>query len=61
MATTPNRKLDCHSQFFGYEFSFNLLISKTYDCGGLALKPRPLLDVHLFLFELYDPRGNKYQ
>ena len=32
-----------------------------YDCGGLALKPHPLLNVHLFLFELYDPRGNKYQ
>jgi hypothetical protein len=47
--------------FFRYEFSINLLISKTYDCGGLALKPRSLLDVHLFLFELYDPRGNKYQ
>ena len=46
--------------FFRYEFSFNLLISKNYDCDGLALKPHPQLDFHLFLFELHNPRGNKY-
>ena len=47
--------------FFRYKFSFNLLICKTCDGNSLALRPHTLLDVHIFLFELHNPRRNKYQ
>jgi len=48
-------------RIFYYVFSLNVLICTAYECKGLSLTPYPLLDLHLFLLELHNPRGNKYQ
>ena len=48
-------------RIFYYLFSLNVPIGTAYEGNAFNLTPHLLLDVHLFLLELYNSRSNEYE